>query len=111
MLRSRRAQFWTGSLLVLALVLVVGIVLPNRQPQRVNLFWLWQDTWPLWGLLFVCVLGGALISGLMMVVVWRRERLGRRSAEKRVAAIEAEVDELRRLVARDADTTDMPLQG
>lgn len=96
-----RAIIW-GVLAALVVVLLLGLFVPNQQLQRVAFFWWRGWVMPVWGLMALCVVTGAAIAAALMGLAWFGERSRRVHSERRAQAIDGEVAELRRLLAREA---------
>jgi len=101
---SRTRLVTIGVVLAVLAIALMGLLLPNRELVPVE-FVLWQLwTLPLWGTMALCMVVGAAVAAVGLGFMWALERNGRKRADARARAIELEVTELRRLLARDAAT-------
>ncbi len=97
---SRRR--WIAAAVVLGVVaaMLAGLLVPTHRPEQVTLFWWWHWEAPLWAILALSLALGSAVGALLVGVFWYRELQRRLRADQRSREIDAEVNALRRLLAR-----------
>ncbi len=97
-----KKKLWQWSVLAAALLFILlGLLVPNRTPVELSLFWLWNKILPLWGALTLALLLGGGLGVAVTISLWWKERLRRFRAEASQKKTGAELNELRKLLVKE----------
>lgn len=79
---------------------LLGLMMPNREPVRLEIFWWWSRIMPIWGVLLLGLVLGAAASLAVVTALWWNERLRRFRSDAEKKQLEQELNALRRLLAK-----------
>ncbi|MBN2358643.1 MAG: DUF1049 domain-containing protein [Deltaproteobacteria bacterium] len=100
MSRARVAILLGAVLLLVALLL--GLLLPNRDPVWFRLFWSQRWAVSLWSIMVLCAVGGLALGVALMAPLWLGQRRQRQRCQVKLRAADDEVTALRRILAQEA---------